>query len=117
MKAAGNATIPEPKFLWLTEASLSKNTWFFQLLRKIRRSYLSLFHRNYVRHSIASNREGECHRCGACCALVWQCPFLGHDSQNLPYCRIFGELRPTSCKNYPFDRIDSEIEQCGFKFK
>ena len=94
-----------------------RDTALSQVLRKLRRAYFAIFHREYVRQTIAAEREGECHRCGACCALVYRCPFLGHDAQNLPYCRIYGDLRPGSCKNYPFDRVDSEIEQCGFRFK
>lgn len=88
-----------------------------QFLRKARRAYLTHFRKDYVRKSIAANRQGECHRCGNCCEFIYKCPFLGKDSENLPYCRIYGELRPASCKSYPFDQRDSEVDQCGFKFK
>ena len=117
MRALNEQKIPEPKFLWFSDEVLMKKTFFSQFLRKVRRAYFAFFHRDYVRQSIAANREGECHRCGACCKLIYQCPFLGYDSENLPFCRIYGDLRPGACKNYPFDRADSEIEQCGFKFK
>ena len=109
--------IPMPSFFGIPEAAMRKNTFFSQFLRKSRRGYFAMFHRDYVRQNIAVSRDGDCHRCGACCKLLYNCPFLGHDSQNLPYCRIYGDLRPGACKNYPFDRVDSEIEQCGFKFK
>ena len=111
-----NPQLPMPKFLWFSEEFMKRDTLFSQFLRKSRRTYLSYFHPSYVKQAVAA-REGECHRCGACCKLLYDCPFLGHDSQNLPYCRIYGDLRPYACKNYPFDRVDSEIEQCGFKFK
>jgi hypothetical protein len=87
-----------------------------QFLRKARRFYLGTFRPEYIARSIAENRKGDCHRCGACCELIYKCPFLGRDSQKLPYCRIYGDLRPENCRNYPFDVIDSEIERCGFKF-
>ncbi|MEW6057206.1 MAG: hypothetical protein AB1540_11385 [Bdellovibrionota bacterium] len=106
-----------PGFFGITEETLQKKTFLAQTLRKLRRFYFSIFRKDYIRQSVAVNREGECHRCGACCKLIYRCPFLGHDAQDLPYCRIYGDLRPGSCKNYPFDRVDSEIEQCGFKFK
>ena len=106
-----------PKFFGLSDEYLSRQTFVSQALRKLRRTYFSYFHKDYVRSSIAAEREGNCHRCGACCKLIYQCPFLGHDPQNLPFCRIYGELRPGACKTYPFDKVDSEIEQCGFKFK
>jgi hypothetical protein len=93
-----------------------EKTFFGQFLRKMRRTYLSTFRPDYIRQSIAENRKGECHRCGACCELVYKCPFLGRDAQNLPYCRVYGELRPGNCRNYPFDAIDSEIEKCGYSF-
>lgn len=88
-----------------------------QLLRKLRRTYLSIFQQEYVRKSIAETRQGECHRCGACCELVHKCPFLGRDAQSLPYCRVYGELRPANCRTYPLDATDSEIEKCGYTFK
>jgi hypothetical protein len=88
-----------------------------QIVRRIRRFYYGVFKKDYIQKNIAENRQGECHRCGACCKLIYQCPFLGEDIDQLPYCRIYGDLRPANCHNYPFDRIDSEIEMCGFKFK
>ena len=106
-----------PGFFGLSEELLRKDTWTSEFLRKARRAWFSIFHRDYIKKASKVTREGECHRCGACCKLVYACPFLGHDAQNLPYCRIYGDLRPGACKNYPFDRVDSEIEQCGFKFK
>lgn len=88
-----------------------------QVLRKARRFYLGTFRTERIKESIAKTRTGECHRCGACCELIYRCPFLGRDSKNLPYCRVYGDLRPANCRNYPFDVIDSEIKQCGFSFK
>lgn len=88
-----------------------------QMLRKFRRFYLGTFHKDYIEKSIREARTGECHRCGLCCELIYKCPFLGRDSQNLPYCRVYGDLRPANCRNYPFDAVDSEVEQCGFRFK
>ena len=87
-----------------------------QILRKGRRFIIGTFQPARVRASIEAGRSGECHRCGACCELLFRCPFLGRDAQNLPYCRIYGDLRPANCRNYPFDRIDSEIDRCGFRF-
>ncbi len=104
-------------FLWFSTEFLLRKTFFSQFLRKVRRLYLSYFHKGYVEKSVASERKGECRRCGLCCELLFKCPFLGRDSQKLPYCRIYGDLRPGSCRNYPFDRVDSEVETCGFKFK
>lgn len=88
-----------------------------QVLRKMRRFYLGTFRPEYIQKAIEENRQGECHRCGLCCELVYKCPFLGRDSKNLAYCRVYGELRPANCKNYPFDIRDAEIDRCGYSFK
>ncbi|MFL5815450.1 MAG: hypothetical protein ACJ763_17880 [Bdellovibrionia bacterium] len=87
-----------------------------QILRKLRRFYLGTFRPEYVEKAIADTRKGECHRCGLCCELIYKCPFLGKDGQNQSYCRIYGDLRPANCRNYPFDKLDAEIDQCGFRF-
>jgi hypothetical protein len=96
---------------------VTEKSFLGQVLRKCRRFFLGNFNQEYIQKSIEENRQGECHRCGACCELIYRCPFLGRDNQNLPYCRIYGDLRPANCRNYPFDAIDSEVEQCGFRFK
>ena len=99
------------------ESYITERSFLGQLLRKARRFYLGTFKPEYIQKAIAETRGGECHRCGACCELVYKCPFLGKDGQNLPYCRIYGDLRPANCHNYPFDVKDAEIDQCGYTFK
>src|SRR6478736_2534248 len=89
---------------------VTERSWLGQVLRKMRRFYLGTVKPDYIQQSIAANREGDCHRCGLCCQLVYKCPFLGRDSQNLPYCRVYGDLRPANCRNYPFDSTDAEID-------
>lgn len=96
---------------------VTEKGWIPQVLRRARRFYLGTFRPEYVKQAVAETRKGDCHRCGLCCQLVYKCPFLGRDGQNLPYCRIYGELRPSNCRNYPFDAIDSEVETCGFTFE
>ena len=88
-----------------------------QVARRIRRLYYGVFRVDEIHKRIKETRTGECHRCGLCCELIYKCPFLGRDADKLPYCRIYGDLRPANCHNYPFDKIDSEVDQCGFKFK
>lgn len=97
---------------WLKQ----KNIWG-QFLRRWRRFYYGVFRKDYIARSITETRTGSCNRCGSCCKLVYNCPFLGSDVYNLPYCRIYGDLRPVNCHTYPFDKADSEVEICGFKFK
>jgi hypothetical protein len=101
---------------WYLKRVTARN-FLGQFLRKARRFYLGTFKKDYILQSIATTRTGDCHRCGACCELIYKCPFLGKDAQNLSYCRIYGDLRPANCHNYPFDVIDAEIDRCGYKFK
>lgn len=106
-----------PRFVrdWY-ERRVDRRDYLGQVLRKARRFYLGTFYPEYVKQSVAAKREGDCHRCGLCCQLVYKCPFLGRDGQNLPYCRIYGDLRPANCSAYPFDGRDSEIDTCGYTF-
>ena len=99
------------------ERKVVERSFLGQFLRKMRRFYLGTFKPEYIQKAIEDTRQGECHRCGLCCELIYRCPFLGKDSQNLPYCRVYGDLRPANCKNYPFDSKDAEIDQCGYTFK
>ena len=96
---------------------IAEKSKFGEFLRKARRFYYGIFRTKYIEQSIKANREGDCHRCGLCCEFVYKCPFLGRDGQNLPYCRIYGDLRPTNCRTYPFDATDSEVPGCGYTFK
>lgn len=99
------------------DSRLTQRNLLGQFLRKSRRAYLGTFRKDYIATAIAETRQGECHRCGLCCELIYKCPFLGRDAQNLPYCRVYGDLRPANCRNYPFDASDSEIDTCGYVFK
>jgi hypothetical protein len=86
-------------------------------LRKFRRFYLGIFGQDYIRKAISEKRTGDCNHCGACCELVYRCPFLGKDADGLSFCRVYGGLRPMNCRYYPFDSIDAEIDECSYKFK
>jgi hypothetical protein len=107
----------KPWYVAWYDRTVAKRTFLGQFLRKLRRFYLGTFRQDYIQQAIKDTRQGECHRCGLCCELIYKCPFLGRDGQNLPYCRIYGDLRPANCRNYPFDAVDSEVDQCGFSFK
>ena len=96
---------------------VERRTLLGQVLRKFRRAHLGNFKPEYIVKAVETTRLGECHRCGLCCELVYKCPFLGKDGQQLPYCRVYGDLRPANCHNYPFDQRDAEIDSCGYSFK
>lgn len=52
-------------------------------------------------------RRGECNRCGACCELVFKCPFLKKHSDGSSTCGIY-ENRPNGCRLFPIERRDIE---------
>jgi hypothetical protein len=92
-----------------------------RLLRgKLRRFYLGLFDRRYVRERRAQ-RVGECTRCGACCQLVFRCQLL-RDNGDVTECR-FHHYRPLNCRLFPVDERDladrdlvAPDTPCGFRF-
>jgi hypothetical protein len=66
-------------------------------------------------------RQGECTRCGACCKILFRCPFLIEQPGNPPgeiySCSIYGS-RFNQCRIYPLAARDLlEIEEpCGYTF-
>ena len=69
---------------------------------------------------LLSRREGECTRCGACCKILYRCPFLIEESNsNKPVysCAIYGR-HFNQCRIYPLVPADlEEVEEpCGYTF-
>jgi len=87
---------------------------------KVRRCYLALFRRGYIRAS-AARRHGECARCGACCMLGYKCQSL-RDNEGGTECTIH-KFRPPNCRVFPIDERDIADRDlirpdtpCGFHF-
>ena len=86
-----------------------------QLRGKVRRFFQGKFRMKQV-HAMIAQRQGECNRCGACCKILFRCPFLGTDAQGEYTCRIY-EKRFTQCRLYPINRKDLlEVEECSYTF-
>ncbi len=64
-----------------------------------------------------SLRRGECNRCGACCELLFKCPFLKKQEDGSTTCGIY-EDRPNQCRLFPIEQRDLEEVrgQCSFYF-
>ena len=62
-------------------------------------------------------RQGECNRCGACCEILFKCPFLKKHGDGTTTCGIY-EDRPSQCRLFPIDRRDLEEVRgsCSFYF-
>jgi hypothetical protein len=93
-----------------------------QLLRarqaqgKLRRFVSANFRKQEVIEALAL-RRGECNRCGACCELLFKCPFLKKQVDGTSTCGIY-EDRPNQCRLFPITRRDLEEvrETCSFSF-
>jgi Fe-S-cluster containining protein len=67
---------------------------------------------------LLAQRRGECNRCGACCKILFKCPFLATDADGQYTCRIY-EHRFSQCRLYPLHAADLlELEgQCSYTFE
>ena len=62
-------------------------------------------------------RRGECNRCGACCEILFKCPFLKKHRDGTTTCGIY-EDRPSQCRLYLIERRDLEEVRgtCSYYF-
>ncbi|MHB8423406.1 MAG: hypothetical protein ACYC9S_03635 [Leptospirales bacterium] len=83
---------------------------------KLRRFFLCFFQPAKVAERV-SRREGECDQCGACCKIVFSCPFLAEYGTHTA-CRIYNSFRPMACQAFPLDQKDlADVEfNCTFFF-
>ncbi len=69
--------------------------------------------------------EGECNRCGHCCRLLFDCPFLGQGENGTTQCTIYlTRHAPKVCVMFPLNPQDlAEIKRaiaphtCSFSFQ
>ncbi len=68
--------------------------------------------------SLLGKRSGECNRCGACCKILFRCPFLGTDDEGQYTCRIYS-MRFSQCRLFPLRAADlRELgEECSYTFE
>lgn len=83
---------------------------------KLRRFVSANFRKHEVIASL-SLRRGECNRCGACCEILFKCPFLKKHSDGATTCGIY-EDRPNQCRLFPIEKRDLEEVRgtCSFYF-
>ncbi|MFN2530222.1 MAG: YkgJ family cysteine cluster protein [Pyrinomonadaceae bacterium] len=83
---------------------------------KIRRFVNTTFRKHEMVAALAL-RRGDCNRCGACCELVFKCPFLKKNSDGTTLCGIY-ENRPNSCRLFPIEQRDiTEVRgTCSYYF-
>ncbi|HEV7906371.1 MAG TPA: YkgJ family cysteine cluster protein, partial [Pyrinomonadaceae bacterium] len=83
---------------------------------KLRRFVSANFRKQEVIDALAL-RRGECNRCGACCEILFKCPFLKKHEDGTSTCGIY-EDRPNQCRLFPIERrdLDEVRGQCSFYF-
>ena len=84
---------------------------------KVRRFIQSNFQKVATEQALLK-RQGECNRCGACCKILFRCPFLGTDADGQYTCHIY-EKRFAQCRLYPLLTADlRELEgECSYTFE
>jgi hypothetical protein len=87
-----------------------------QLRGKARRAVVGTMLSEEDRAGIAGARQGECNRCGACCKILFTCPFLVED-RGVFTCSVY-DHRPPSCRLFPMVPADlREVDRCAFSFE
>ncbi len=83
---------------------------------KLRRFVSANFRKQEVIDALAL-RRGECNRCGACCEILFKCPFLKKHNDGTSTCGIY-EDRPNQCRLFPIEKRDLEEVRgsCSFYF-
>ena len=83
---------------------------------KLRRFVNIRFRKEEVVEKLAL-RRGECNRCGACCEILFKCPFLKKAGDGTTTCGIY-EDRPDQCRLFPIEPRDLEEVrvECSFYF-
>ena len=83
---------------------------------KVRRFVSANFRKDEVIASLAL-RRGECNRCGACCEILFKCPFLKKHDDGTSTCGVY-EDRPNQCRLFPIEKRDLEEVRgsCSFYF-
>ena len=87
-----------------------------QVHGKLRRFVTVNFRKEEVVAALAL-RRGECNRCGACCEILFKCPFLKKHGDGTTSCGIYDD-RPNQCRLFPIEKRDLEEVRgtCSFYF-
>jgi hypothetical protein len=57
-------------------------------------------------------QRGECNRCGLCCRIQFQCPFLVDEGPYKTRCAIYTTPHaPAACVKFPLDPLDLKLLQ------
>jgi hypothetical protein len=88
-------------------APFSLHTW-----GALRRTLLSNFIPDTILFRYKAYQRGECNRCGLCCKIQFDCPFLIDDGAFNTSCSIYTTPHaPQACLKFPLDPMDLRLLQ------
>src|ERR671916_2921702 len=116
MRAAHRRTFEERLAAKRTRAVEEGKFRARQVQGKLRRFVTIRFRKEEIVEKLAL-RRGDCNRCGACCEILFKCPFLKKHDDGTSTCGIY-EDRPNQCRLFPIERrdLDEVRGQCRFYF-
>jgi hypothetical protein len=120
---------PKPKLYALMVKAVTKKVlhapFSMHTYMALRRTVLPQILPDELLYRWKSYRKGECNRCGACCRIQFECPFvIEDDGPNVTHCAIYQiDSAPKACHNFPIDPLDLHMLQreidnvCTFYFE
>lgn len=87
-----------------------------QLRGKLRRFAQAKF-QDQDNDALLAKRNGDCNRCGACCKILFRCPFLRTEEEGKYSCLIYDQ-RFAQCRLFPLHAEDLlEVAECSYTFQ
>jgi hypothetical protein len=80
---------------------------YFAWRLKIHDAWGTYFQPKETTQTLAA-RQGDCNRCGACCRILYRCPYLKDTEDGNTTCSIY-KGRPDQCATFPHDIRSIEI--------
>jgi len=103
----------------IVRSPFSIHTW-----GALRRTVLSNFVPDNILYRYKAYQRGECNRCGLCCKIQFNCPFLIDEGPFNTRCSIYTTPHaPQACLKFPLDPMDLRLLQrevgnaCTFYFE
>jgi hypothetical protein len=91
----------------IAHAPFSIHTW-----GALRRTLLANLLPDNILYRYKAYQRGECNRCGLCCKIQFQCPFLVDEGFNETRCAIYTTPHaPQACLKFPLDPMDLRLLQ------
>jgi hypothetical protein len=121
--------VPSSFWIYRMKIKILILTFFYALRSRhpwasVHRYFVSILTPESIQKRSKSQLQGECNRCGHCCRIHFNCPFLHTEPDGLTHCTIYlTRHAPKVCVVFPLDPADlAEIKRsiepatCSFDF-